>query len=262
MNIDNIKVNLSRILKNQNTLTFVLVIGLIVVIYFVYTGMVNQSVQPTALPYATELLKEKREITDDVINIVKVSGTFTAAVGDDLIQSKGQLREKYVNVGYQIPQNSFFYKSAITTIENTNKTGFEDMPDDYTPFSLAVDFNSTYGCSIMPGNYIDIFLKAEIDRKIVYELFIKSIRVEQVVDKDGNNVFTNTDDNKKPQPKYLIFTVPTEYKELLEMAMMISNVELYPVPRNAGYSENPENTILANESLRAYIIAQSKPIVN
>lgn len=262
MNVDNIKVNLSRILKNQNTLTFVLVIALIVVVYFVYSGVVNQSVQPVSIPYSTALLREKKEITNDVISVVKISGSFVAATGKEIIQNKGQLLEKYVNVGYQIPQNSFFYKSAVTTIENTNKTGFEDMPDDYTPFSLDVDFDKTYGCSIMPGNYIDLFLKTEIDRKVVYELFIKSIRVEQVVDKDGNNVFTNTEDDKQPQPKYLRFTVPTEYKELLEMAMMISGVELYPVPRNAGYSENPENTVLANESLRAYIISKSKPIVN
>ena len=226
MDIDNIKVNLARVLKNQNTLTFVLVIVLIVAIYFVYSGLVNQAVQPVSLPYSTALLKEKTEITNDVISMVKVSGSFLAVSDDGIIQNKGQLMEKYVNIGYQIPPNSFFYKDAVTTLENTNKTGFEDMPDDYTAFSLDVDFDKTYGCSIMPGNYIDIFLKTRIDDKLVYDLFIKSIRVEQVVDKDGNNVFTYTDDDDQPQPKYLRFTVPTEYKELLEMAIMIPEVEL------------------------------------
>ena len=46
------------------------------------------------------------------------------------------------------------------------------------------------------------------------------------------------------------------------MAIMIPEVELYPVPRNAGYSENPENTTLASESLREYIISKTKPIVD
>ncbi len=262
MNVDNIKVNISRILKNQNTLTFVLVIGLIIVVYFVYSGLVNRAVQPVSLPYSTALLKEKQAISNDAISLVKVSGSFLTVAGSNIIQNRGQLMEKYVNLGYQIPVNSFFYKEAITTIEETNKTGFEDMPDGYTPFSLAVDFDSTYGCSIMPGNYIDIFFKAKIDNKLVYELFIKSIRVEQVVDKDGNNVFTNTDDDKQPQPKALIFTVPTEYKELLEKAMMISGVSLYPVPRNAGYSENPGNTELASEPIRDFIITQSREITN
>lgn len=261
MDVENIKVNLKRFVSNPNTMTFLLVIVLIVVVYFVYNSLVNRAVSPVTLPYSSKLLSEETEITGDVISTVKLSGTFVTSSGEELIQNRSQVLGKYVAIGYQIPQNSFFYKSAITDESNTNKPVSYDIPDGYTTFQLDVNFHKTYGCSIMPGNYIDLYFKARNDKgdKIIYDLFIKSIRVEAVLDKDGNNVFTHTGEDEDPKPTQLIFAVPNDYKELLETAMLISSnsIELIPVPRNAGYSENPEDTSIANEAIADFILSKS-----
>lgn len=261
MDVENVKVNIKRFLSNPNTMTFLLVIVLIVVVYFIYNSLVNRAVSPVTLPYTTKLLSEETEITGDVVSTVKLSGTFVTSSGEGLIQNRGQILGKYVAQGYQIPQNSFFYKSAITNEENTNKGIAENIPDGYTTFQLEVDFHKTYGCSIMPGNYIDLYFKAKSDdgKKIIYDLFIKSIRVEAVLDKDGNNVFTHTKEDEEPKPDQLIFAVPNDYKELLETATLIpsNSIELIPVPRNAGYSENPEDTSIANEAIAEFILSKS-----
>ncbi len=263
MDVDAIKTNLKRFVSNPNTMTFILVMGLIVVVYFVYNGLVSRAVAPVNLPYSTKLLTEETEITSEAIGTVKLSGNFVTSSGGALIQNRGQLLEKYVAAGYQIPENSFFYKNAITVETNTNKAVQYDIPDGYSIFYLDVNFHSTYGCSIMPGNSIDLFFKAIDDnQKVIYEKFIKSIRVERVIDKDGNNVFTHTAEDDEPKPSKLVFAVPEEYKKLLELSQLIrtNNIELIPVPHNAKYSENPEDTEIVNEAVRAFIESKSIPI--
>lgn len=261
MDVENLKVNIKRFISNPNTMTFLLVIVLIVVVYFVYNSLVNRAVSPVTLPFASELLSEETEITNEVISTIKLSGTFVTSSGQNLVQNKNQILGKYVATGYQVPQNSFFYKSAITDETNTNKGVAEDIPDGYTTFTLDVDFHKTYGCSIMPGNYIDIYFKAMSDEgnKVIYDLFIKSIRVEAVLDNDGNNVFTHTKDDEEPKPALLVFAVPNNYKALLETAQLISSnsIELIPIPRNSGYSENPEETTIANEEIERFILSKA-----
>lgn len=265
MNIEEIKTNIKRFFSNPNTLTFLLVIVLIVVVYLAYNSMINKAISPVTLPYSNDLIKEKNQITNELISSVQISGTFVTGSGEGLIQNRMQIVDSYVAEGYQIPKNSFFYREALADEKTTNKNEFHDLPDNYTIFQLEVDFHSTYGCSIMSGNYIDIYLKASSDndngegRKVIFDKFIESIQVKKVVDKDGNDVFTYTDDDDEPQPKFLYFAVPMEYYELLYKATLIptNDIELVPVPRNAGYSEKPKETSIANEALEDFILSKT-----
>ena len=270
MNVDEIKVNIKRFFANPNTLTFILVIAMIVGLYFVYNTIVNNAISPVTLPYSTTLIKEKTQITRDMLSTVQISGTFVTGVGDGLMQSTMQIIDSYVAEGYQIPAKSFFYKEAIADENLSQSTEFDDLPDNYSIYQLEVDFHSTYGCSIMAGNYIDIYLKATSDssgitgKKIIFDKFIESIQVKKVVDKDGNDVFTFTDDDDEPEPKFMYFAVPIEYHELLSLAEKIptNDIELIPVPRNAGYSETPKETTIANSALEDFIVSKSVYIEN
>lgn len=270
MNVEEIKTNVKRFFSNPNTLTFILVMVLIVIVYFVYNSMINKAISPVTLPYANKLLKEKTQVTNELISTVQISGTFVTGSGEGLIQNRGQIIDSYVAEGYQIPKNSFFYREALADEETTSKNDFDDLPKDYTIFQLEVDFHSTYGCSIMSGNYIDIYLKASSDKNdgggknIIFDKFIESIQVKKVVDKDGNDVFTYTDDEDEPKPKFLYFAVPMEYYELLYKATLIptNEIELVPVPRNAGYSETPKDTSIANEALKNFILSKTSSLDN
>lgn len=269
MNLDNVKNNVKRFFNNPNTLTFLLVIGLIVVIYFIYNYTVNRAISPVTIPYATKMITSKTKITNEMIGNVKISGSFVTSSGSGLLQSKGKILNQYVAEGYQIPENSFFYTEAVVPEESVNTTPFTDLPDNYTIYNLAVDFHSTYGCSIMPGNYIDLYFKAQIndangEQKVVFDQFVKSIQVYKVVDKDGVDVFSYSDDDKEPTPKYLYFAVPNEIFELLKLSEKVpeGNIEIIPVPRNSGYSENPEETVIASEAIENYILSQSEYIAD
>ncbi len=268
MDTEKIKTSIKRFFSNPNTLTFFLVIGLVVVVYFIYNYTVNRAVSPVTIPYATKMLTSKTQITNESIGTVKISGSFVTLSGNGLIQNKAKILNQYVAEGYQIPQNSFFYKEAIVDENQVSKTSFSDLPDNYNIYNLPVDFHSTYGCSIMPGNYIDLYFKAKdtesTGSKIIFELFIKSIQVYKVVDKDGVDVFSYADSDKEPTPKYIYFAVPNEIFELLRKAEKVpkGNIEIIPVPRNAGYSENPEETTIANEAVENFILSQTEYIAD
>lgn len=267
MNLDNVKTNLKRFISNRNTVTFILVLVCIVIVYFAYNYLVNKAISPVNIPYSTTLIKEKTAITNDMIGTVKISGTFVTSSGEGLMQARMRIIDKYVATGYQIPPYSFFYSEALTSESEASQTEFDELPDGYTIFQLPVNFHSTYGCSIMSGNYIDLYFKAIDDspeKNVIFDLFIKSIEVRRVVDKDGLDVFANTEEGKQPAPKYLYFAVPLEYHELLRKALLVgtNNIEIIPVPRNAGYSENPEETSIANEAIENFILSKAVYITN
>lgn len=272
MDMSKLKTNIKRFFSNPNTLTFLLIIVLIVVIYVIYSYMITAAVKPSSLPYAKESIKEKTEIKDEMIGKVNISGTFISNDGDNLVQAKNRIIGKYVNKGYTIPQNSFFYNEALTTETVSEETYLSNIPDGYTIYKLPVDFHLTYGNSIMAGNYIDIYLLADVEfvgqnnngeenpSRLVYAQFVKSIQVLAVVDEKGLDVFLNADSETQPSPKYLYFSVPNEVYELLYKANM-QGARFIPVPRNAGYSENPEETEITNTTLQAIIENNSIAII-
>ena len=260
MDTEKLKTNIKRFFSNPNTMTFLLVIALIVAVYFVYSYMVNRAVQPATVPYALQKITAKKEITTDLVGTVKISGSFITSAGRVLVQNRNGIIGKYVAEGYQVPEKSFFYTEQLIDEKTAEKTTVSDAPDGYTVFDLDVSFHSTYVCSIMPGNDIDLYFKAvDDDGTIMFGKFIESIKVTKVVDKDGYDVFALDDDNKQPQPKKIYFIVPVAYNELLRKAFLISSgsIEIIPVPRNAGYSENPKETEIVNEDITNFILSKS-----
>lgn len=265
MDTEKLKTNVKRFFSNPNTLTFILVIVLIVIIYFVYSYMVQRAISPVNIPYANTNISGKTEITKDLISSISITGNFVTASGSGLIQNQSQIVGKYVAAGYQIPQYSFFYKDAIASDTEAQKTNYTDLSDNYSIYYLKVDFHSTYGNSIMPGNYIDLYFetqdKDDEDRRVIFEKFISSIQVLSVVDKDGKDVFTETDkDALEVKPTQMAFAVPIEYYSLLKKAELINGINLIPVPRNTGYSEKPDDTRIESDEIQNLILSQTQTI--
>lgn len=257
MKLDGVLSNVKKITSNPNTVSFVIVIVMIFVIYIAYAKLIDMATKPQDIPYATRSLKEKEQITLDKIGTVQLSGSFVNAQGNNLMTNKFQIRDQYVAPGYFIPQGSLFYKEAITTEATANQSPYAALEDGFTAFLLDVDFHSTYGCSIMPGDYIDLFFAGEDDNgKLIFGLFIKSIKVLQVVDNNGLDVFTNTADDAQFAPAQLGFGVPDTYYELLEKTVRLG-YELIPVPRNTTYTENHEMTDIVSQSIMDFVIGQT-----
>lgn len=256
----NIVTTIKRFLGNKNTVTIIGVILGILVLYIGYNFRVKQATTPVTVPYAKEEISSRTLITSDMIGYMEVSSNVVND-SDNLITNASELINNYVAFGTTIPANSMFYRSQILTSGEMPDSAFANIPDGYTIYSLGVNLHTTYGNSIYPGNYIDLYFKGVDDtQKIMFGKLIESIEVLAVKDSNGNHVFETTVESRTPSE--LLFAVPNEMYDLLMKAGYISSssIEIIPVPRNASYSANPGDTVVSSDQIRDFILSKSATV--
>ena len=242
---------ITNILKNKNTLTILVVLAGIVMIYAVYNNRIKQATELVTVPYAKKEINSRNEIKNEDVATMSVPKSLLDR-NKNVITNKAYIIGKYVNYGYTVPQYSLFYSEDILTSVANPGSEFDKLPQGYTAFNLEVDFDSTYGNSIYPGNYIDLYVKFK-DKdsdKIIFGRLIKGIKVMSVYDSAGNDVFESSSEARKP--KYMFFAVPDDILKLLQNALDIGGTIL-PIPRNASYSEDERAAEINNKYLQNYI---------
>lgn len=248
----NIGISIKRFVGNKNTVTILGIIGGIIVIYFGYNWRVNQAIEPQSIPFAKVEILGNELITNDKIGTIKVSKNMVETT-ENLITNQAQVRGKYVRYDTTIPKGGLFYSSQLMVEEQLPNSVIKDIPEGYTLYSLGVTLHSTYGNSIMPDDYIDLYFKAVNDNNFVmFGKFIESIKVLAVKDAAGEHVFSSS---SKGVPSELLFAVPDHYYLLLRKSDFIrtNNIEIIPVPRNKDYSENPTDTVITSEEIKDFI---------
>ena len=253
----NIGTTIKKILSNRNTVTILGVFLGIIVLYFAYNWRVNQAIKPITVPCAKQNISSSTTITEDMIEYVDISRNVISK-SPGIITNAGDLIGKKVAPGSAIPINGLFYTNQLA--ENTEVASlYADIEDGYTVYTLDVDLNTTYGNSIYPGNYIDLYLEgSDSDDKLIYSKFIESIKVLDVEDSSGNSVFSGTSSSDNT-PEVLLFAVPDDMFKLLRKAELIG-LDIYPVPRNLSYTKNPKETEVKSSYLTSFIIAQTATI--
>lgn len=253
----NIMLKLKRFLGNKNTVTILCVIAGVAVLLIGYNIRVKQAVQPINVPYALIRMEPKTKVEPDKVGTIKVSGAFVEQT-TDLVTSKAYIlnNEWYVNYDTVIPEGGLFYKSQLIPKEKLPDTAFDKIPDGATIFSLSVDSHSTYGNSIMPDNFIDLYLKATDDNgKVIFGKFIESIKVLAVRDSGGNDVFANSSEARNSSE--LLFAVKDDLFMLLSEASFVGGIEIVPVPRNEVYrneGDTENGTQVSKQELVDFIL--------
>ena len=245
----NIVATLKRFIQNKNTVTILAVLAGIIILWYFYNYRVNQAITTIKVPYARERIDTNKPIETDNIDYMEI--TQSTLKDNDIVQNVDELTDKYVCMGTSIPKNGFFHKSQICDKEELPNSVLENVEDGYTLFSLPVTMETTYANSITPHDYIDLQMSARDDSgTIIFGKLIESIEVQEVRDGSGKNVFW---DSSAGDPASLLFIVPDDYANLLNIAKMI-NVTIVPVLRGASYTQNPGETNVSSEELRAYIL--------
>lgn len=253
----NVLTSLKRFLSNKNTVTIIGVIAGILVLYIGYNWRVKQATTPIQVPYAKVQLDSRHEITSEDIGYMQVSSEVVKK-SPNLIKSASDLIGKQVQYGNSIPANGLFYTNQVVDKATSPDYAISNIKDGYTVFNLNVDINSTYGNSIYPGNYIDLYFKGIDDaRKIIFGKLIESIEVLDVRDSQGQHVFETSSESRVPA--VLVFAVPDDMFSLLKKAQYISgsSVEIIPVPRNASYSASPGETLVSSVYIRDFILSKA-----
>ena len=253
----NIMLKLKRFLGNKNTVTVLCVLAGVAVLLVGYNYRVKQAVQPVNVPYALKRMEPKSKVEAENVGTIKVSGAFVEQT-QDLVTSKQYIMSKewYVNYDTVIPEGGLFYKSQLVEKDKIPDTAFDDIDEGATIFSLSVNSHSTYGNSIMPGNFIDLYLKATDDNgKVIFGKFIESIKVLSVRDSSGNDVFADSQTERSSGE--LLFAVKDNLFMLLSEASFVGGIEIVPVPRNAQYrneGDTENGTQVSKQELVDYIL--------
>jgi len=255
----NLMTNLKRFISNKNTVTILGVLLGVVVLYVGYNYRIKQAIELVSVPYAKEAIPGKTKITSQMISTVKVNRSFVRN-NPNLITDINKLIDYYVNYGNPVPEGAFFYASQVVAEKELKDSATNNIPDGYTTFPLSVNLHTTYGNSIYPGNYIDLYLKAIDDTgRLIYGKFIESIEVLAVKDSSGNHVFEST---SAGAPAVLSFAVPNDMYELLMKADLLTtnSIEIIPVPRNATYTANKGETSVKSDYLKNFILSKTTTI--
>lgn len=240
---------IKRFFQNKNTVTIFAIVLSIGIIYFAYNWRIKRATTPQLVPYALRNLEPRTLITSEMVGTRKVPGSI---ITSNVITDSSQIVGKYVSNEVEIPQDSLFYRNTLLTWDELPSSLYENIPDGNTIVTLKVDLDSTYGNSIFPGNYIDLYYRGvDNDGKIIVAKFIESIKVSAVVDSSFNNIFEKS--SNVPNPTYLVFDVPEDMFLLLRKALFIDSSSIFPVPRNAEYSKNPKETRIVNSYIRNLI---------
>lgn len=256
-----ISIGLKKILANKNTVTIIGVVAAILVLYVGYNARVKKAITPISVPYAKTTINPGTQITKDMVAYKNVSSE-TIKDGMAFINAD-EVINKYSNVDSVIPAGSLFYKRSVVEKGQLPDEIIYDYPDGYVLYYMNVSTETTYGNAIYPGNYIDIYLKAQSAQaegeeivtgdKIMVGKLLENVKVIAVNDANGKNVFANVDEEKVPAT--LIFAVPSEYYILLTKSKYLRSVNttLIPVPTAESLKDEPGDLKLSSKELQDYI---------
>lgn len=242
---------MKKLLANKNVVTILGAVLIVIVLYAFYNWRVNKAIEPIKVPYAKVEIGPRTEITSDMIEYVDIQRA--ALKGNVLTNANTQIVGMYTNINNTIPAGSMFYKDALVRFEELADSFLIQMPDNMVAYNFKVDVSSTYGNSIYPGNYVDIYFKGIENNKILLGKLAQNLKVLAVKDSKGNHVFENTTEGRTPSQ--IIFAVPEEMHELLRTAEYISGVELIIVPTNVSYKleTNEIVTEITSTEIKAFI---------
>lgn len=255
----NLTIGIKKFLSNKNTVTVVCVVAAILVLYFGYNARVSAAVNPIEVPYAKTTINPGTQITEDMVGIKRVP---PAMLEEDQIVTPSEVIDKYSASDSVIPEGSLFHKRSVVEKEQLPDAIIKDYPEGWTLYNLPVNTESTYGNSIYPKNYVDIYVKITKkvadgeqakDDQIMYGKLIENVKVLAVKDSDGKSVFANTEENSKPA--LIIFALPQEYYVLLKKADYLGTYdsEIVVVPTAEGMKTTPGDVKISNKDIQDFI---------
>lgn len=249
---------LKQMLSNRNTVTFIGVILIVVVLYVFYNWRVNTAISPVRVPYAIQTIGPRTKITTDMIGYVDINQS--AIKGNIYTNVTTQIIEKnmYTNVNCTVPAGSLFYVGALVQEKELPDAFLVDLKEGYQAYDFDVSMKTTYGNSMYPGNYVDVYFRYEDDagNKNIGKL-VENVEILAVKDSSGRAVFDNMEENRTPAQ--IIFGVTDDIHYLLRKAEYIANKvadDIILVPTNASVDlqEGEKAEIkVTSETVKQYI---------
>lgn len=251
--MNNFVIGVNKILKNKNFVTIVLVLVALGVLYFGYSYTIKKSTNPVNIPVAAKDIEPLTKITASDIVYKQVAASM---IDENVL--RGGVEGKYTKVNVTIPKGSPFYSNMIDVAENIPGNWIEMLDHDKEElgYYMSVNTETTLGNSVLPGSYIDIYMKVNDENgTLMFGKLLDNVKVLVVHDGSGNNVFTSTGNGT---PSKIGFGLSKDLYILLKKAQYL-NINLVIVPRGMTVPDIDKVNV-RSATLRDYIDAQTIPI--
>ncbi|MBQ8132192.1 MAG: hypothetical protein IJ193_06850 [Bacilli bacterium] len=250
---------MKKLISGKNFMTILALATLIGILIIFYSRRVNDAINPTTVPYAKKQIASGTPITNAMVGTMQVPPSMLT---EDTIKNMSEVVGKYSNADTIIPKGSLFYHRNVVEKEELPQNIILDYPEGYVLFNLPVSTASTYGNSIYPGNYIDIYMKARAvdlegttkgNKKVIFGKFVENVEVIAVKDSSGQPVFQDLEEGRTPA--MIIFAVPEDTYVLLKKIEYLRTFEsaLIPVPTNESLKNEPGAQKLSNKQLEDWV---------
>ena len=254
--MNNFIIAAKRFLRNKNTVTILGVLIIILILFFGYRYQINKMVSPVSnIPVAAVTIQPKTKITSDMIEYIDVA---PIVLQSNVITNRNAVIGKYSNYNTVIPQGSMFYKDVVVDESLLPDSAFVELADGEVPYNFPVTMDTTYGNSIYPGNYIDIYMKAlNEDGQLMVGKLIENVKVLAVKDAQGRHVFEDSSEARTPST--LIFGLEPELNILLRKASYMASFStiLFPVPHGTTIATAEGETAVSSQTLKDFINANT-----
>lgn len=255
--MNNFVIGLKRFFTNKNVVTILLVLVILVVLYIGYSSSIKKQTNPVNMPVAARKIDPQTEITSEDVTYKQIANSM---IGEGAIRNSNGVIGKYTNINVTVPEGSIFYAEWLVEKESIPGNWIEQL--DYKTGELGyymnVDMSSTLGNSVLPGTYIDMYMKATDEKgTIMFGKLMKNIKVLVVHDGNGKNVFANA--AEVGTPSKIGFAVKPDMYTLLKKSEYLNDVELILAPRGATIPSK-DYVIVTSATLRDYIDAQTTTI--
>lgn len=255
MNGSNVNASkLTRMVKSKGFVTGLCGVLAVAVLLIGYNIRINNATKPVSLPVAKYTIEPKTKITDDMIEYRDIP---KGALNSEYYANKNQIINKYTKINAIIPAGSMFYTELLTEKEELPDSALYDVPEGETLYYLTVNMLTSYTNSILPNNYIDIYMSTKDNGKALVGKLLQNIKILAVKTSEGKNVFEGGDETRIPY--VIIFSLPEEQHLLLRKINAINNysvanenggfarIDITPVPTNVNIN-NRDNEIVSEVS--------------
>lgn len=253
-----------KFLGNKNVVTLLGMIVIVIVLYMFYLWRVRSAVNFKDVVIAEKNIDRMTELDR---SMYRVEGIPETALIGNVVYNPDQLNGMFSGVNSYIPIGSFFYYSSENSAGNF--VGKNDLPiaflfefdldKDVVAYNYLVNNETTYSNSVMPGNYIDVYLRIakESDAgtvKYTFGKLVENVKVLAVKDGSGRNAFSH---EQTRSPAMIIFGVDTETNKYLRTAeTLVGNVEIIIVPTDVNMRDGAPSsfeTTMTTQELKDYL---------
>lgn len=249
--MNNLSSSFKKFIGNKNTVTILGVIICIIILYFAYNYRINQQVRLVTVPYANQEIPPKTLITEDMISRMEVPTAFLENAS--YYVNVGDIVGKYSNINTTIPQGSIFYDGFVTEESELPDALLKDIEEGYILTQIPVNFETTYGNSIMPDNKIDMYFRAnDNDGKAMFGKFVEDVKVLSVKDSSGNDVFGVAEPQ---EPAYIYVALPERLFILVGKVGRITtnNIDFMIVPTGVEYIPGEDFITIESDEIERFI---------